>query len=117
MTGESELEQTTSYGGRNQDDRQNNNREGRSTTQGGRPRGRGGPRRRTSRIEEGDWVDGRINLDYKDVAMMRRFITDSGRLLNRRQTGLDASHQRLLSRQIKRSRYLALLPYTASHNK
>lgn len=117
MTGESEPEQTSYSNRRHQNDRQNSSREGRSATQGGRPRGRGGPRRRTSRIEESDWVDGRINLDYKDVAMMRRFITDSGRLLNRRQTGLDASHQRLLSRQIKRSRYLALLPYTALHNK
>ena len=53
-----------------------------------------------------------IVLDYKDVDRIRNFIAPSGKILARRQTGLDAKQQRKLSRAIKRARYLALLPYT-----
>ena len=51
-------------------------------------------------------------LDYKDIDRIRNFIAPSGKILARRQTGLDAKQQRKLSRAIKRARYLALLPYT-----
>jgi small subunit ribosomal protein S18 len=50
-------------------------------------------------------------LDYKDPRTLGRFITERGKVLPRRQTGLSAKHQRALAREIKRARELALLPY------
>ncbi|MCJ7507855.1 MAG: 30S ribosomal protein S18 [candidate division Zixibacteria bacterium] len=52
-------------------------------------------------------------IDYKDEKLLRRFITERGRILPRRITGNCALHQRRLSIAIKRSRHLALLPFTA----
>lgn len=51
-------------------------------------------------------------IDYKLVDVLRRFITDDGKIRPRRQTGTCAKHQRELARAIKRSRHIALLPYT-----
>ncbi len=50
-------------------------------------------------------------LDYKDPRSLSRFITERGKVLPRRQTGLSAKQQRALTREIKRARELALLPY------
>ena len=59
---------------------------------------------------------GRIDeIDYKDVATLRRFISDRGKIEPQQRTGTCARHQRLLSVAIKRARYLALLPYTPGH--
>ena len=52
-------------------------------------------------------------IDYKDVETLRDFVTDRGKMLSRRVTGNCARHQRQISRQIKRARYLALMPYVA----
>ncbi|MCX8052210.1 MAG: 30S ribosomal protein S18 [Armatimonadetes bacterium] len=52
-------------------------------------------------------------IDYKNVNRLRKFITDRGKILPRRTTGTCASHQRALSRAIKRARLIALLPFTA----
>lgn len=52
------------------------------------------------------------NPDYKDVDTLRRFLTDRAKIRPRRQTGLSSKNQRLLARQIKRARHLALLPFT-----
>lgn len=49
--------------------------------------------------------------DYKNPDMLRRFVTDRGKILPRRITGTCAKHQRALSREIKRARVLAYLPY------
>ncbi len=57
-------------------------------------------------------VDKVDRIDYKEVGRLRRFLTDRGKILPRRITGNCASHQRQLSRAIKRSRQMALLPYT-----
>lgn len=51
-------------------------------------------------------------IDYKDDRFLSRFITDNGKILPSRLSGVDARHQRQLARAIKRARYLALLPYT-----
>ena len=51
-------------------------------------------------------------IDYKDVARIKRFITEKGKILPRRQTGTCAKHQRELAIAIKRARYMALIPYT-----
>lgn len=50
-------------------------------------------------------------IDYKDVDLLRRFITERGKILPRRVTGLTAKQQRQLTVAIKRARLLALLPF------
>lgn len=50
-------------------------------------------------------------IDYKDVELLRKFISQSGRISPRSLTGTCAKHQRELARAIKRARYMALLPY------
>lgn len=51
-------------------------------------------------------------IDYKDVARLRKYITERGKILPRRITGNCARHQRQLTKAIKRARQIALLPYT-----
>ena len=58
-------------------------------------------------------VDKVEDIDYKDVAKLRRFITEKGKILPRRMSGVCAKHQRALSTAIKRARVMALLPYKA----
>jgi len=50
-------------------------------------------------------------IDYKNVARLRRFLSEKGKILPRRQTGVCARHQRQLAVAVKRARYMALLPY------
>ena len=50
-------------------------------------------------------------IDYKDDKMLQRFLTERGKILPSRLSGITARHQRQLSVAIKRARYLALLPY------
>lgn len=56
--------------------------------------------------------DDNIKMDYKDVGLMKRFISDRGKILPRRVTGNCAKHQRALTVQIKRARHVALVPFT-----
>ena len=56
-------------------------------------------------------VDHLDEVDYKDVAKLKRYITEKGKILPRRQTGTCAEHQRALTVAIKRAREMALLPY------
>ena len=53
------------------------------------------------------------HIDYKDLARLRRFVTERGKILPRRMSGNCAKHQRQLSIAIKRARHIALLPYSA----
>lgn len=50
-------------------------------------------------------------IDYKDVAVLRRFLTDRGKIFPRRTSANCAKHQRQLATAIKRARYMALLRY------
>lgn len=50
-------------------------------------------------------------IDYKDGNKLRKFITEKGKILPRRQTGTCAKHQRELQVAIKRARFMAILPY------
>ena len=50
-------------------------------------------------------------IDYKQSDVLRRYITEQGRIRSRRETGTCARHQRMLSKAIKRSRHMALLPF------
>lgn len=56
-----------------------------------------------------------VQIDYKDIAMLKNYITESGKIVPSRITGTSAKYQRQLSTAIKRARFLALLPYTDSH--
>ena len=58
-------------------------------------------------------VDKIEHIDYKDLARLRRFVTERGKILPRRMSGNCAKHQRQLSIAIKRARHIALLPYSA----
>lgn len=58
-------------------------------------------------------VDRADYIDYKDVAKIRRFISERGKILPRRVTGTCAQHQRHLTVAIKRARHLALLPFSS----
>ena len=57
-------------------------------------------------------VDKQLTIDYKKVDLLKRFVTDDGKIRPRRQTGTCARHQRTLAGAIKRARHIALLPYT-----
>ena len=52
------------------------------------------------------------SIDYKDVPIITKYITEKGKIVNRRQSGACAKHQRHIANQIKIARYMALLPYT-----
>jgi small subunit ribosomal protein S18 len=52
-------------------------------------------------------------IDYKNVALLRRFVSERGKILPRRTTGTCAKYQRQLSTAIKRAREIALLPFVA----
>ena len=53
------------------------------------------------------------DIDYKEVARLRRYLSERGKILPRRVTGTCARHQRRLTLALKRARHIALLPYTA----
>ncbi|GAB4236125.1 MAG: 30S ribosomal protein S18 [Chlamydiales bacterium] len=51
------------------------------------------------------------HIDYKDIDTLKKFVTDRGKILPRRITGVSAYHQKRLCGAIKRARYMALLPF------
>jgi small subunit ribosomal protein S18 len=57
-------------------------------------------------------ADKHLAIDYKQADILRRFITDEGKIRPRRQTGTCAKHQRALAVAIKRARHIGLLPFT-----
>ena len=54
-------------------------------------------------------------IDYKNAEILRRYLSDRGKIKSRRRSGVCARHQRQLARAIKRARHLALLPFTVEH--
>src|SRR3954471_8779757 len=60
-------------------------------------------------------VDKVSYIDYKDIARLRRHLSERGKIEPRRKTGTCARHQRALAVALKRARHVALLPYTAEH--
>ncbi|MCC6487406.1 MAG: 30S ribosomal protein S18 [Candidatus Hydrogenedentes bacterium] len=58
-------------------------------------------------------VDRVVYIDYKDVGMLKHYVTERGKIIPRRITGATARHQRMLTRAIKMARQIALLPYVA----
>ncbi|MCS6997938.1 MAG: 30S ribosomal protein S18 [Aquificaceae bacterium] len=57
------------------------------------------------------FCDANKDPNYRNYEELKRFITERGKIIGRRQTGVCAKHQRMLSREIKKARQLALLPY------
>jgi len=55
-------------------------------------------------------ADKNIKIDYKNVDLLSRFVTDTGKIRPRRQTGTCARHQRAVARAVKRAAHFALLP-------
>ena len=60
-------------------------------------------------------ADKELEIDYKDAKTLRIFLTERSKIIPRRISGNCAKHQRKLTTEIKRSRHLALLPYTTAH--
>ena len=58
-------------------------------------------------------ADKNLVIDYKDAEKLKKFISEKGKILPRRVTGLCALHQRKVTNEIKRARHIALLPYVA----
>jgi small subunit ribosomal protein S18 len=54
-------------------------------------------------------------IDYKDIDLLKLFITEQGKILPRRATGVTVQQQRQIAKAIKRARILSLLPYVASN--
>ena len=73
-----------------------------------------GIRRRSGRKRPPSFVnDPEFVFDYKDPQTLKHFITERGKIVPRRISGLSAKQQRALTRAIKQARMIALLPYTA----
>ena len=71
---------------------------------------RGFSRKKFNRLgEEGQ------EIDYKNLDLLKQYITETGKIVPSRITGATASQQRQLAQEVKRARYLALLPYTDQH--
>ena len=60
-------------------------------------------------------AEGITYADYKDLELLKGYISESGKIVPARITGTKAKYQRQLTRAIKRARYLALMPYSDSH--
>ena len=72
------------------------------------------PRTRKSRRKVGGFcVDKVEHIDYKDTARLRKYVSERGKIMPRRMSGVCAKHQRELAIAIKRARIVALLPYVA----
>ena len=54
-------------------------------------------------------------VDFKDIKLLKEYITETGKIIPARMTGTSAKYQRQLNKAVKRARHLALLPYTDSH--
>jgi small subunit ribosomal protein S18 len=68
-------------------------------------------RKKISRFGEGG-----TEIDYKDLDLLKDYITETGKIVPSRITGISAKNQRQLCTAIKRARMIALLPYCDSHN-
>ncbi len=96
---------------------------GRPSGPGGRPggqsrfgdrRGGGGGRRRFPRRKISRFtIENTAFIDYRNYRVLKEFLTERGKIIPRRISGNSARHQRMLTRAIKRARFMALLPFTS----
>lgn len=68
------------------------------------------PKIKVTRVTE----KGKLYVDYKDTESLKKLMSGNGKMLSRKRSGATASEQRMISRAIKRARYMALLPFTAT---
>ena len=61
-------------------------------------------------------AEGVTEIDYKDLETLKQYVSETGKIVPSRITGTKAKYQRQVATAVKRSRYLALLPYTDAHN-
>ena len=79
------------------------------------PGGPGGPKRRYVRKKFCRFcAEKELQLDYKNVYMIKQFISERGKIVPRRISGVCALHQRKLTVEIKKARVVALIPFTAT---
>jgi len=87
----------------------NNNSSGNGSDQGNR-------RYRTRYVRKPRFCqfcsDKTLEINYKNVKLLRKFTTEEGKIRSRRQSGTCAKHQRAVAREIKRARHIALMPFT-----
>jgi len=60
-------------------------------------------------------VEGITEIDYKDLGLLKQYVSESGKIVPSRITGTSAKYQRQLATAIKHARFLALVPFTDSH--
>tara|TARA_R110000850_G_scaffold91742_34_gene195002 strand:- start:20724 stop:20951 length:228 start_codon:yes stop_codon:yes gene_type:complete len=60
-------------------------------------------------------AEGATGIDYKDLATLKQYVGENGKIVPARVTGTRTKYQRQLSTAVKRARFLALLPYTDKH--
>ena len=60
-------------------------------------------------------AEGTTEIDYKDLETLKAYVSETGKIVPSRITGTKARYQRQLATAVKRARYLALIPYTDSH--
>ncbi|MBA2408545.1 MAG: 30S ribosomal protein S18 [Gammaproteobacteria bacterium] len=60
-------------------------------------------------------AEGITEIDYKDINLLKSFVTETGKIVPSRITGTSARYQRQLASAVKRARFLALLPYSDQH--
>ena len=93
-------------------DRGDRDRDRGDRDRGDRDRDGGGGRRRGARRKVDPFIlDKTLKIDWRDAGLLARFITDRGKIVPRRVTGVTAKNQRRLKKAIKRSRHAAILPY------
>ncbi|MEL7370466.1 MAG: 30S ribosomal protein S18 [Myxococcota bacterium] len=86
-------------------------REGGREREGGAGGRRGGGRRGSKRKVDPFLVDKTLTIDWRDPQILSRFITERGKIVPRRVSGVTAKNQRLLAKAIKRARQMGLLPF------
>ncbi len=62
-------------------------------------------------------AEGITEIDYKDLEILKSYITETGKIIPSRNTGTKARYQRQLATAVKRARFLALLPFTDQHDR
>ena len=68
-------------------------------------------KRRIGKAKKCPLCAGGTVVDYKDVALLKRYLSERGKILSRARTGVCTKHQRAITRGIKRARFVALLPF------
>ena len=60
-------------------------------------------------------AEGVTEIDYKDIEMLKQYVSETGKIVPSRITGTKARYQRQLAKAVKRARYIALIPFTDGH--